>query len=62
MDGGIDNEHNRMVSHEVCIEVDKRDVPEGKQKLNTTYKMKDKANVKLRARMNSRGYEQKPGS
>ena len=57
----IDEEHNRMMQHEVWTAVDRSMVSGNGKILTTTWAMKKKANGTYRARVNARGYEQVKG-
>jgi hypothetical protein len=57
----VDEEHERMLKHNVWKPVLRKDVPEGAKILTLTWAMKKKANGTYHARMNARGYEQVDG-
>jgi hypothetical protein len=57
----VDEEHERMLKHNMWKPVLRKDVPEGTKILMSTWAMKKKANVTYCARMNARGYEQVDG-
>jgi hypothetical protein len=57
----VDEEHEKMLKHNVWKPVLRKDVPEGAKILMLTWAMKKKANGTYRARMNVRGYEQGDG-
>jgi hypothetical protein len=57
----LDEEHERMLKHNVSKPVLRKDVPEGAKILTSTWAMKKKANGTYCARMNARGYEQVNG-
>jgi hypothetical protein len=57
----VEEEHNRMLDHEVFQTVPREEVPNGSKILTSTWAMKKKANGVHRARLNARGYEQVDG-
>lgn len=57
----VDMEHKRMQNHAVFKAVKKQDVPKFAKILTSTWAMKQKADGTLRARVNARGFEQRPG-
>jgi hypothetical protein len=57
----VDEEHERMLKHNMWKPVLRKDVPEGTKILMLTWAMKKKANGTYHARMNARGYEQVDG-
>jgi hypothetical protein len=57
----LDEEHERMLKHNMWKPVLRKDVPEGTKILMSTWAMKKKANGTYCARMNARGYEQVNG-
>ena len=57
----VDKEHQRMVDHKVFKPVKKDDLPENAKILTSTWAMKLKADGTKRARINARGFEQRPG-
>jgi hypothetical protein len=60
-DKACDEEHQRMVDHAVFKAVPRSEVPKFAKILTSTWAMKQKANGTLRARLNARGFEQRPG-
>ena len=56
-----DEEHGRMVKHQVWEKTPRSEVPAGTKILTSTWAMKHKANGTLRARVNARGFEQVDG-
>jgi hypothetical protein len=56
----VEEEHKRMLNHEVFQTVPRDDVPKGPKILTSTWAMK-KVNRVHRARLNARGYEQVDG-
>ena len=57
----VDEEHKRMMDHQVWEAVPKGKIKKGGKVLTSTWAMKKKANGKFRARLNARGYEQVDG-
>jgi hypothetical protein len=57
----VDEEHERMLKHNVWKPVLRKNVPEGAKILTSTWAMKKKANGKYCARINAPGYEQVDG-
>jgi hypothetical protein len=57
----VDKEHQRMVEHKVFMPVKKSNLPENAKILTSTWAMKLKADGTKRARINARGFEQRPG-
>jgi hypothetical protein len=57
----IDEEHQRMMQHNVFVAVPKSSVPPGNRVIDTTWAMKLKANGVRRARLAARGFKQTPG-
>ena len=57
----VEEEHDRMVQHQVFKPVPPEEIPKGAKILSTTWAMKKKASGKYRARLNARGYEQIDG-
>jgi hypothetical protein len=57
----VEDEHKRMLKHNVWNPVPKEDVPDGAKILTFTWAMKKKAIGMYHARMNARGYEQVHG-
>jgi histone deacetylase 1/2 len=56
-----DEEHDRMVKHNVWLAILRRDIPMAAKIITSTWAMKKKANGTYRARLNARGYEQVDG-
>ena len=56
-----DTEHERMVNHAAFKAVPRLEVPKFAEMLTSTWAMKQKADGTLRARLNARGFEQRPG-
>jgi hypothetical protein len=54
----VEEEHDRMLDHEVFQMVPRDDLPRGSKILTSTWAMKKKVNGVHRARLNARGYEQ----
>jgi hypothetical protein len=57
----VDEEHERMLMHNVWKPVLRKDVPEGAKISMLSWAMKKKANGTYHARMNAKGYEQVDG-
>jgi hypothetical protein len=57
----VEEEHDRMVKHQVFKPVPPEKLPEGAKVLTSTWAMKKKANGTYRAHLNARGYEQEDG-
>ena len=57
----VEKEDKRMKDNKVWKPVPKSLVPKGAKILSTTWAMKLKASGARRARVNARGFEQKPG-
>jgi hypothetical protein len=57
----VDEEHEKMLKHNVWKPVLRKDVLEGAKILTSTWAMKKKANGTYHVRMNARGYEQVDG-
>jgi hypothetical protein len=57
----VEEEYERMSSHNVWQAVLRKDVPAAYKIITSTWAMKKKANRTFRARLNARGFEQKPG-
>ena len=57
----VEKEDKRMKDNKVWNPVPKSLVPKGAKILSTTWAMKLKASGARRARVNARGFEQKPG-
>ena len=57
----VQKEHEQMVKHEVWKPVPVDQVPRGAKILTSTWAMKLKVDGTKRARINARGYEQRPG-
>ena len=57
----VGNEKDRFDRFNALPAVKRRDLPKGAKIMTSTWAMKQKANGKLRGRMNARGYEQIEG-
>ena len=57
----IEDEHNRMLKHDVWTAVNKKDVPSRAKIIGTTWVMKKKSNGTFRARVTGVGYRQIDG-
>ena len=57
----VEKEYQRMVDHGVFKTIKMKDVPKNAKILSSTWAMKQKADGTLRARLNARGFEQRPG-
>ena len=57
----VNEEHERMMKHEVWVPVPIEEVPQNSKILTSTWAMKKKANGTYRARMNAQGYKQVDG-
>jgi hypothetical protein len=59
--GAIDEEHERMLKHQVFEAVKIKDLPVGTKAIDSTWAMKKKANGTYRARLAARGFKQVEG-
>lgn len=57
----VEEEHQRMVDHQVFKAIPKSEVPDGGKIITSTWAIKKKSNGTYRARMNARGFEQVNG-